>query len=99
MIKKIYLFSATWCGPCKVFHKAFEQAKTMEEFKDIDFVDCDIEDDEAVDMVEDFVVKSVPTVIMTDGENNVLGRFSGNITLQEFVDKIKDADSGNGSIS
>lgn len=92
-VKKIYLFSATWCGPCKVFHKTFDAVKEMENYKEIEFITVDIEDDDDAiqDMIEDLVIKSVPTIVLYGEENKVLDRFVGNVSQQEFIDKINAA--------
>ena len=34
---KILKFSASWCGPCRVFANTFKKVSEMEEYKDIEF--------------------------------------------------------------
>ena len=46
MVKKICKLSAQWCSPCRVFATTFHKVEQMEEYKDIEFKEIDIENDE-----------------------------------------------------
>ena len=90
--KKVLEFSASWCQPCKVFAKTFEEISKMDEFSDIEFESHDIEESEEIEnMVANFGVRSVPTTILLDDEGNVLKRLSGNIPALTLADEIKNA--------
>ena len=45
-VKKIIKLSTTWCGPCRAFGSTFHRVSEMEEYKDIEFKEIDIENDE-----------------------------------------------------
>jgi thioredoxin 1 len=55
----VVMFSASWCGPCKVFKPKFEAASL--DHSDIAFAYCDIE--EAPDLAQDVGIQSVPTIV------------------------------------
>ncbi|MDE6286700.1 MAG: hypothetical protein K2L99_06880 [Muribaculaceae bacterium] len=61
-------FSATWCGPCKIFAPAFDEAAKQFAGK-ADFVSVDI--DKCPETAAAFSVEAVPTVVVLrpDGKN------------------------------
>ncbi len=54
-------FSATWCGPCKIFAPAFDEAAAQFAGK-ADFVSVDI--DKCPETAAAFAVEAVPTVVV-----------------------------------
>jgi len=59
----VAFFGAAWCGPCKVFAKAFESTKlSYSDRKEIKLVKLDV--DECTQLCEDLNVSLVPTVII-----------------------------------
>lgn len=65
---RILRFTASWCQPCKMLSKSFEQL-------DIE-IPVEVYDiDEQGDVAMDFGIRSVPTLIMMDG-NTELKRIS-----------------------
>lgn len=63
--KKVVMFSASWCNPCKQAKPVFQQLK--ESRSDVQFEVVDI--DEHRDMAQDFNVTGVPTfMLIEDGE-------------------------------
>ena len=91
MIKKIVDASASWCGPCRVFANTFKKVSEMEEYKDIEFKSIDIESDEGELYVEKYNIRSVPTILLLDENDNIIYKLSGNISLDDFVDMINNA--------
>ena len=62
--KVVLDFSATWCGPCRMFAPTFEE---VSEKSDAMFAKIDV--DEAPELARRFRIMSVPTIIrLTDGE-------------------------------
>lgn len=88
---KILKFSASWCGPCRVFANTFKKVSEMEKYKDIEFKSIDIEEDEGELYVEKYNIKSVPTILLLDENNELIYKLSGNIPLDEFVGIINNA--------
>lgn len=91
MIKKIVDASASWCGPCRVFANTFKKVSEMEKYKDIDFKSIDIEEDEGELYVEKYNIRSVPTILLLDEDDNIIYKLSGNIPLDDFVSMINNA--------
>ena len=92
MVKKILKFSASWCGPCRVFAKTFEKVSEMEEYKDIEFKSLDVEEDEDGELMsEKFNIKSVPSTVLLDENDELIYKISGNISLTDFTSVINDA--------
>lgn len=88
---KILKFSASWCGPCRVFANTFKKVSEMEEYKDIEFKSIDIESDEGELYVEKYNIRSVPTILLLDENDDIIYKLSGNIPLDEFVGIINNA--------
>ena len=92
MIKKIIDAKASWCGPCHVFANTFKKVSEMEKYKDIEFKSVDIEDDdEGETIVEKYNIRSVPTILLLDEDDNIIYKLSGNIPLDDFVSMINNA--------
>jgi len=66
MAVKAIKFYATWCGPCKIYGKAWD--KVADELKEeVEFIDVDIDKD-TTGLAAEYKVTSVPhTVIIKDG--------------------------------
>jgi len=91
-VKKVYKFSATWCSPCKVYAQTFEKVKNMEEFKDIEFKAIDIENDDNAEMlVEKYQIKSVPTTVLLDENDDLIYKVMGNIPQKDLIEIINQA--------
>lgn len=91
MIKKIVDAKARWCGPCRVFANTFKKVSEMEKYKDIEFKSIDIEEDEGELYVEKYNIRSVPTILLLDEDDNIIYKLSGNIPLDDFVSMINNA--------
>lgn len=83
-------FSATWCSPCKVYAKTFERVEKMDDFKDVKFEVYDVDSDEGEDLAVKYQIRSVPTTIILDDDENVIGKIIGNVQESVLVKAIKD---------
>ena len=91
-VKKIIKLSATWCGPCRAFESTFHRVSEMEEYKDIEFKEIDIEKDEDGEVLtEKYQVRSVPTTILLDEKNELVYKISGNVSEKDLIDIINNA--------
>lgn len=89
MVKQCLKFSATWCGPCKVLEPIFDNVSKNEEFKDVEFIKYDIEDEAADELVGKFGIRSVPTLVLLDEEGNVLKKSVGSISESTLTEILK----------
>lgn len=78
MITKIEKFGTEWCGPCKVMDK------TLQQITDIEIVKYDVDDYE--DLANEKRIKSVPTLIFYNGDNEV-DRLIGAVPF-ETINKV-----------
>ena len=79
-MKRIIRFTASWCGPCKALAKNLEVANIE---MPIEVVDIDIQNEMAVE----FGIRSVPTLVMMDG-NTEVKRMIGSKTINELQEWV-----------
>jgi thioredoxin 1 len=65
--KKVVMFSASWCSPCKQAKPVFQQLK--ESRSDVQFEIVDIDENRA--MAQDFNVTGVPTFMVIENNEEV----------------------------
>ena len=91
-LKSVIKLSATWCSPCRAYASTFHKVKDMDEFKDIEFKEIDIENDENGDvLVEKYQIRSVPTTILLDENDELIYKVMGNIPLNDLTNIINEA--------
>ena len=80
-MKTIKYFSATWCGPCKVFKPVMNEVAG--EGHSIQFIDID----QSQDLAAKHNVRSVPTTVIE--ENGVeVDRIIGSVSKQQVMSKL-----------
>lgn len=90
MLKKIIKCSANWCQPCRMLGPIFHRVSEMEDFKDVEFYDLDIDDPENRELVENYQIRNVPTVIAVDENNEVVRKIVGAVPEYQFVAMLKE---------
>lgn len=79
---KILKFYATWCAPCKAL------SATIDSIKDeIPIVIEEIDSDENMDMARKYNVRSLPTMIMVDGDKEIK-RQAGLMSVEQLKDFV-----------
>ena len=78
-MKQLWYFSAPWCGPCKMFGPTMD--RVAQQGIPVKKVNIDYEPD----VITKFGVKSVPTVILVENEQEV-SRFVGAKSEQQVID-------------
>ena len=89
MVKKVIKMSASWCMPCKVYAKTFEAVKNEDKYKDIEFEEFDVDENE--DLAIKYDIRGVPTTVVLDENDKVLTKFSGNVSknvLEGNIDEV-----------
>ena len=80
-MKTMKYFSATWCGPCKVFKPVMNEIAG--EGYSVQFIDVD----ESQDLAVKHSIRSVPTTIIE--ENGIeVDRIVGSVPKQQVLDKL-----------
>lgn len=82
---KLMKFFATWCGPCKLMTPiidGFAEAHPELEYEAVDI-------DQRDDLARSFSIMSVPTVLLLDGDREVV-RIPGFLPKQAFEAKLKN---------
>lgn len=80
---KCYVFSAHWCGPCRVLHK------NLENFTDCEVVNYDVDELEE-NVLRKFKIRNIPVTILLNDNNEEIKRWVGVFNVQEMSDKIKE---------
>ena len=63
-MKRILRFTASWCGPCKTLAENLERAQVK---IPIEVIDIDVHED----IANEYGIRSVPCLIMLDGNNEI----------------------------
>jgi len=71
--KTLILFSADWCGPCKIIKPTLEKIE-KELGETLKIVKADISETELG--AKKFNIRNIPTCVLIEGENEI-ARFSG----------------------
>ena len=81
-MKTVKYFTASWCGPCKMFKPIMKEIER--EGHSIQFIDVDYDEN---DLAEKYGVQALPTTIIVDGSKEV-ERFVGALSKKEVLDKL-----------
>lgn len=79
---KLYKFYADWCMPCKQQTKVLEQEPLS-----VELISVNIEEQE--ELASKFGVRSLPTLILVDSEDNIITSWHG-ITLPKTINAFID---------
>lgn len=79
---KLLQFKASWCGPCKMQTKEFEENPV-----DTELVPIDVDEDKE-DLATKYNVRAVPTMVLVGDNDEVLNKWVGitkSGTINEFI--------------
>ena len=63
----------------------------MEDFKDVEFYDLDIDDRENEEIVRNYQIRNVPTVLCLDENNEIVRKIVGAVPEHQFISMLRDA--------
>ena len=81
-MKTVKYFTASWCGPCKMFKPIMKEIER--EGYSIQFIDIDYDEN---DLAGNYGVQALPTTIIVEGSKEV-ERFVGALSKKEVLDKL-----------
>tara|TARA_R110000744_G_scaffold278149_2_gene390428 strand:+ start:871 stop:1128 length:258 start_codon:yes stop_codon:yes gene_type:complete len=81
MNKGILYFSAPWCGPCKVMTPLIEQMGKQGRIK-VKKINVDYD----AQLPQQYNIKSVPTMVLTDLDGTEISRKVGQLSEQQILD-------------
>jgi len=79
----VLCFSATWCGPCKMFAPVFEKATAQLSDK---YTLLKVDIDEMAALASEYEVMSVPTLVHTE-KGQIIKKRNGAFPTVEHVEK------------
>ncbi len=89
MTKTAIKFYADWCGPCKVYAKAWEEVSTELE-NEVKFLNVDVDNDDS-GLAAKYKVRSIPhTVIISNESGDTLATKSGRLSSTELKSLISN---------
>jgi thioredoxin len=77
---KILKFYASWCGPCKSLSAVIESIKD-----ELPYEIEEIDSDENMDMARKYNIRSLPTMVIVDGDTEIK-RQIGMMNAQQLKD-------------
>jgi glutaredoxin len=80
---KVTVYSAAWCGPCKMVHPALKREGI--EYRKVD-IDANLEEADRVG------IRSVPTIIITKDDGEEVTRITGFST--DAIKRVKEVLNG-----
>lgn len=83
MINKILKFEASWCKPCEVLSQQLKNSKYKKLIERINV-------DEKRNISVKYNIKSLPTLIFLDENEDIIFRSSGVMTAKEFENLIEN---------
>lgn len=83
--KKLIKFYATWCGPCKVYAKTWDEV-TPNYHDQLDVINIDIDKDTS-GFAAKYKIQSVPTTILIREDGSELKK-TGRLSAEELTELI-----------
>jgi thioredoxin 1 len=75
-MKKIFRYTATWCGPCKAYAPTFEQVKAN---SSLHFETIDVDSEHP--SIMEYGIRNVPTTVVVESDGTVRKQ-SGNMSAE-----------------
>ena len=85
-MKKILKFYSPTCGPCKVM------GKTLSSLEGVDIEEIDITDDANESLLEKWNIRTIPTVIVLDENDELVKEFKGVVSMDKINEALNDTE-------
>lgn len=82
-MKKIIKFYSKSCGPCKVM------TSTLSQIDNIELQEVDIEDDSNSALLDEYKVRTIPTIVILNEDNSIKEIFKGVVSKELIENAIK----------
>lgn len=83
---KVIKFYTEGCGPCKLVGQRLEEISKEVEFG---LLNVDIADEDNESLIDEWKPRTVPTVIIIDDDQKVVGEFKGMITKEQLLEALQ----------
>jgi thioredoxin len=83
----LLIFSASWCGPCKMMAPVLEQVSESPEFDSISFIKVDTETQP--ELAQEFGIKSIPTIAFIKN-GNIVAQTSGVLSKPNLETNLRN---------
>jgi thioredoxin 1 len=84
---KVIRFTASWCGPCRMYKPVFDEVEKEMADSGIVFQTVDIDEDKS-NRAEQYAVRGVPTTVLIK-ENEVVDTIVGVVTKSILKKKVE----------
>lgn len=81
-MKKILKFYSESCAPCKVMSNKLKEL-------DVEVKDIDIADDSSIDLCNKYSIRTVPTIIVLDENDELVSIFKGIVPIENIKEVLK----------
>ena len=81
-MRKIYKFSATWCGPCKMLAKTLSTVESPIEIEEVNI-------DANPTLTQQYRIRGVPTLVLVDGDTEVK-RKTGVMSAADYLTWVSE---------
>jgi len=72
---RVFDIWAEWCPPCKRFAPIFESV--AQKFPDVQFIKVDADSQIGFEILNEFRISSIPTILVVNDENQVIFQHAG----------------------
>lgn len=89
--KKIFVdFYTQWCGPCKMLAKQVFPLPEVGDYLNANFVCLKLDAEaEGLELAKKVHVAAYPTLMVFDADGNVIGKFEGSRSPEDFIASVK----------
>lgn len=88
----IYFFHGGWCKACKEMEPIVDKIPIL--FEDANIIKIDVDNESVFPILQEYGVRSAPTIVFTDDTGKMLSIARGYHTLDSIADMIEELRGG-----